>query len=280
MAPGELRSRSLTSGVCLRSISSCVKVVALSAELTRRAAVRVAVTTTVSSIGATRQYDRAAARRRARGTLTVRKPVIDASTRQAPDVAQREPARIVGEDIRWPFGRPAVEHADVRAGQGSAVLVDRRYRLRSAADRSGWCERELREKTSEAGDGRQSPPSWRQGRIDAPSGVSRAEKGRARVARFPDLRIDGGIPSLPRRLAPSDLARSRLRAWRDFTRPLAAYSGGTVWDLHPLRVAAGASVKLCPDYSADRAGSVASWVNYFVTYPVRTGTSQKPTRRA
>lgn len=32
---------------------------------------------------------------------------------------------------------------------------------------------------------------------------------------------------------------------------LTAYSGGTVWDLHPLRVAAGASVKLCPDYSAD-----------------------------
>jgi hypothetical protein len=26
--------------------------------------------------------------------------------------------------------------------------------------------------------------------------------------------------------------------------PLAAYSGGTVWDFHPLRVAAGANVKL------------------------------------
>jgi hypothetical protein len=36
---------------------------------------------------------------------------------------------------------------------------------------------------------------------------------------------------------------------------LTAYSGGTVWDLHPLRLAAGANVMLCQrtEHSGHRA---------------------------
>ena len=68
------------------------------------------------------------------------------------------------------------------------------------------------------------------------------------MARFPDSRIDAASLVFPGENPPSD----RTRTGRE-TRPgvlLTAYSGGTVWDLHPLRVAAGASVKLCPDYTA------------------------------
>ena len=38
------------------------------------------------------------------------------------------------------------------------------------------------------------PPAGWIGRIDAPFGVSRAEKGRPRLARFPDLRQRCGLP--------------------------------------------------------------------------------------
>ena len=58
------------------------------------------------------------------------------------------------------------------------------------------------------------------------------------MARFPDLRIIA--------------ARSSSRAANPVTSvnaPLPAYSGGTVWAFHPLRVAAGASVKLWAEYS-------------------------------
>ena len=57
------------------------------------------------------------------------------------------------------------------------------------------------------------------------------------MARFPDSRIVRGFAVFPDGAVtpPSDIG------WRT---PLAAYSGGTVWALHPLPVAAGASVRL------------------------------------
>ena len=53
IAPGELLSSSATSGNCRRSRSSAVNAVTLAPTWLAGASVRVAVTTTVSSIGAT-----------------------------------------------------------------------------------------------------------------------------------------------------------------------------------------------------------------------------------
>ena len=59
------------------------------------------------------------------------------------------------------------------------------------------------------------------------------------MARFPDLRIERAFTVFPGEssdgLEPDD---EPVRS------ALPAYSGGTVWAFHPLRVAAGASVEL------------------------------------
>jgi hypothetical protein len=74
------------------------------------------------------------------------------------------------------------------------------------------------------------------------------------MSRCPDLRVDAALrPSQTpmgsvtvRSRGPAEQRKARLRATnqRRNQAPLTAYSGGTVWELHPLRVAAGASVKL------------------------------------
>ena len=68
------------------------------------------------------------------------------------------------------------------------------------------------------------------------------------MARFPDSRITAA-----RRVFPSAFACAARGVRRDSdirsTRSLAAYSGGTVWASHPLRVAAGASVRLSGNYT-------------------------------
>ena len=60
------------------------------------------------------------------------------------------------------------------------------------------------------------------------------------MARFPDSQINTTLSFVFPGTRPSDGVRTSTRG----RAPLAAYSGGTVWVLHPLRVAAGASVGL------------------------------------
>ena len=50
----------------------------------------------------------------------------------------------------------------------------------------------------------------------------------------------------------------------------AAYSGGTVWAFHPLRVVAGASVKLSFDYN--RLPSAPFFINIYKDFPAREET--------
>src|SRR5712691_1835574 len=97
--------------------------------------------------------------------------------------------------------------------------------------------------------GRRQVVASRQGRrvpIGAPSGVSRAEKRRPRMARFPDLRIVAALcASSQAHGEPSDGPWTRRAGSRDESEAsLAAYSGGTVWVFHPLPMAAGVSVEL------------------------------------
>jgi hypothetical protein len=96
--------------------------------------------------------------------------------------------------------------------------------------------------------GRRQAAASRQRRVSirAPSGVSRAEKGRPRMARFPDLRIVAALSASSQADGePSDGPWTGEQRSRDESEAsLAAYSGGTVWAFHPLRVAAGASVEL------------------------------------
>ena len=69
------------------------------------------------------------------------------------------------------------------------------------------------------------------------------------MARFPDSRIAAARRAFPSAFARRiGVARSRDSDIRS-TRSLAAYSGGTVWASHPLRVAAGASVSCRTDYT-------------------------------
>ena len=60
------------------------------------------------------------------------------------------------------------------------------------------------------------------------------------MARFPDSRISAPSPS-SQTTASSDCPEDSHP--RDVVKALPAYSGGTVWAFHPLRVAAGASVE-------------------------------------
>ena len=61
------------------------------------------------------------------------------------------------------------------------------------------------------------------------------------MARFPDSRISARSPSSQTTMSSDCPEDSHLR---DGVKALPAYSGGTVWVFHPLRVAAGASVEL------------------------------------
>src|SRR5690349_20853150 len=96
--------------------------------------------------------------------------------------------------------------------------------------------------------------AWRWADIEAPSGVSRAEEKDApgRIsARFPDSRIDARSRS------------SRVSPVTFDVIALAAYSGGTVWASHPLRLAAREHVGCAGEYIR-----VASRVRFCVTLPV------------
>jgi hypothetical protein len=64
------------------------------------------------------------------------------------------------------------------------------------------------------------------------------------VARFPDSQV-AALRRLP---------ETELSGVDDVT--LAAYSGGTVWAFHPLRVAAGVSVDLSENVALPRTGAV------------------------
>jgi len=79
------------------------------------------------------------------------------------------------------------------------------------------------------------------------------------VARFPDSQVGASrLPSHPPTSAfapPGRFGGTSARQWLftqgscpEYDVTLAAYSGGTVWASHPLRVAAGVSVKLSGQY--------------------------------
>ena len=68
-------------------------------------------------------------------------------------------------------------------------------------------------------------------RADASIEAEKDEPG----VKYPGLRIVACIPAFPRR----NLLRSGCRPVRRGGMQLPAYSGGTAWDLHPLRATAG-----------------------------------------
>jgi hypothetical protein len=76
--------------------------------------------------------------------------------------------------------------------------------------------------------------------IGAPSGVLRAEERTPPVTRFPDSRISAPFTVFPDTRSsdcPSTTSSGVVKV-------LPAYSGGTVWAFHPLRVTAGVGVEL------------------------------------
>src|SRR5438093_6569928 len=76
-----------------------------------------------------------------------------------------------------------------------------------------------------------------------PSGVSRAEELDAPGVRFPDSRRESASRAFPSRSSVAEREPGRKTRTRNrHQRSVAAYSGGTVWASHPLRVTAGVSV--------------------------------------
>src|SRR5262245_16806305 len=70
------------------------------------------------------------------------------------------------------------------------------------------------------------------------------------MARFPDSQ-KAAVRASSQAVSPVT-GRGCRKSRPGFPRPCGsetAYSGGTVWDLHPLRVAAGVSVRLSGEYS-------------------------------
>ena len=72
-------------------------------------------------------------------------------------------------------------------------------------------------------------------------GVSRAEKhGRPPVIRFPDSRRESASRTFPSvQLSGGTTARDEEPTDQGTRRSVTAYSGGTVWASHPLRITAG-----------------------------------------
>src|SRR5579864_3635943 len=214
IAPGELRSRSATSGVRRRARSSAVNVVTLAPTWSAGASVRVAVTTTVSCTGATPSTIRSGAA--SHGADADEKPVSDASRRQPGDATRVTWKRPFSSENVLADSDPDPSSTRTNA-RGNAcpdwsTTVPVVHSTGSAAPALPTSEaliKAMRHATGKkrACGGRQATPGRPRRNMDMrilPASFA-PKTGRPPLTRFPDSRISASRQRLPRLVAePSD----------------------------------------------------------------------------